>query len=128
MVVWHPRYLVTPKVGMTMYGIWFYLGIVSLLKELRKTYPFDLIDAHYVYPDGTAAVLAGKNLGVRWWYPHEVRTSISIPASPLSVIGCVTPSRKAAAVVAVSGDLKNKIVAMGIRGERCLSFRTGWTG
>jgi glycosyltransferase involved in cell wall biosynthesis len=58
--VYHPRYLVTPKVGMTCYGFWMFLGALGCIRGLRRSYDFDLIDAHFVYPDGLAALLSAR--------------------------------------------------------------------
>ena len=60
----HPRYLVTPKLGMTLYGHSMFWGSLKTIKEIYKEWPFDLIDAHYVYPDGLAAVMLGKYFNV----------------------------------------------------------------
>lgn len=57
--VYHPRYFITPKVGMALYGVMMFLSVWSLVKKIQKNFDFDLIDAHYVYPDGFAAVLLG---------------------------------------------------------------------
>ena len=62
--VYHPRYIVTPKIGMRYYGYSMAKSTVPFLEKLRKTYAFELIDAHYVYPDGVAARIAAKDLGV----------------------------------------------------------------
>lgn len=58
--VYHPRYLVTPKVGMSFYGVWMFLGVIRTIIKLRKNFPFDVIDAHFLYPDGFAAILLGR--------------------------------------------------------------------
>lgn len=58
--VWHPRYLVTPKVGMTLYGYTMFLGALPTVRKIFQKWPFDIIDAHYVYPDGLAALLLGR--------------------------------------------------------------------
>jgi glycosyltransferase involved in cell wall biosynthesis len=60
--VTHPRYVMTPKVGMMFYGALLFLSMLPHIKQLRKTFDFDVIDAHFVYPDGFAAVLLGKLL------------------------------------------------------------------
>ncbi len=62
--VYHPRYLVTPKVGMRHYGAWMTAGVRRLITRLHAEDPFDVVDGHYVYPDGTAAVQLGKELGL----------------------------------------------------------------
>jgi len=58
--VFHPKYLVTPKIGMSFYGLNMFLGTLKTVKEIYKGFPFDLIDAHYIFPDSFAAVLLGK--------------------------------------------------------------------
>ena len=55
--VYHPRYFITPKIGMVLYGLLMFLSVLPVVKKIRKEFDFDLIDAHYVYPDGFAAVL-----------------------------------------------------------------------
>lgn len=61
--VYHPRYLVTPKVGMSLYGTWMFLGVRKLIRQIHTKFPFDLIDAHFLYPDSYAACLLGQHDG-----------------------------------------------------------------
>lgn len=62
--VFHPRYLLPPKVGMNVAPWSMALAALPLLKRLqRQGFDFDLIDAHYYYPDGVAAGLLAKWLG-----------------------------------------------------------------
>ncbi len=56
----HPRYLVTPKIGMSLYGLFMFLGVLPVVRRIYQQWPFDIIDAHYVYPDGLAAILLGR--------------------------------------------------------------------
>jgi teichuronic acid biosynthesis glycosyltransferase TuaC len=62
--VHHPRYPLLPKVSMPMHGLLMYAGCMRCVKQLQEQYRFDCIDAHYVYPDGLAAVLMGRSLGI----------------------------------------------------------------
>jgi glycosyltransferase involved in cell wall biosynthesis len=62
--VHHPRYLLAPKVSMPFHGFLMYAGCLRYVKRLHQEYPFDCIDAHYMFPDGLAAVLLGKSLGI----------------------------------------------------------------
>jgi len=57
--VYHPRYLVTPKIGMTLYGFWMFFGSLWCIRKLSRNFSFDLVDSHFVYPDGLAAILLG---------------------------------------------------------------------
>lgn len=60
----HPRYLVTPKVGMRFYGRWMAAAVRRTVMKIHREKPIDLIDCHYVYPDGTAGVRMGRELGI----------------------------------------------------------------
>ncbi|CAD5375219.1 Glycosyltransferase involved in cell wall bisynthesis [Rubrivivax sp. A210] len=62
--IYHPRYLVTPKLGMRFYGRWMAAATMALVRRLHEQRRFDVIDAHYVYPDGEAAVALGAALGL----------------------------------------------------------------
>jgi glycosyltransferase involved in cell wall biosynthesis len=62
--VHHPRYLLAPKVGMSTAPYCMALGALPTLRRLqREGFDFDLIDAHYYYPDGVAAGLLARWLG-----------------------------------------------------------------
>ncbi len=63
LTVYHPRYFLVPKVSMYFHGLLMFLGSFPLLRKLHRQIGFDCIDAHYVYPDGFAAMLAGKCMG-----------------------------------------------------------------
>lgn len=60
--VFHPRYPLIPKLSMPVHGLSLFLSSIELLKKINHTFSFDLIDGHYIYPDGFAAVLLGKAL------------------------------------------------------------------
>ena len=62
--VHHPRYLLLPKVGMNLAPYAMALGALSTVRRLqREGFDFDVIDAHYYYPDGVAASLLARWLG-----------------------------------------------------------------
>ena len=62
--VLHPRYPLLPKIGMSVAPFLMAAALRSTLRRVvREQYDFDLIDAHYLYPDGVAAVMLGRALG-----------------------------------------------------------------
>lgn len=62
--VLHPRYALLPKVGMTVAPLPLALAALpSARRLLAEGFDFDLIDAHYYYPDGVAAALLAGWLG-----------------------------------------------------------------
>ncbi|MHC4549399.1 MAG: glycosyltransferase [Planctomycetota bacterium] len=63
--VHHPRTLFTPKVGMRFYGSWMHRLVRPAIERILATDPVDLIDAHYLYPDGLAALRIARDLKLK---------------------------------------------------------------
>ena len=60
--VQYPRYFLPPKVGMNIAPFTLALGARPAVKRLlEEGYDFDVIDAHYYYPDGVAAALLARH-------------------------------------------------------------------
>lgn len=65
LTIHHPRYLLIPKVGMSVAPRLMVNALRPIMENLvRDKGPFDLIDAHYAYPDGVAAAELGRHLGL----------------------------------------------------------------
>ena len=116
--VYHPRYYLTPKVGMTTYGLMMFLSALPTVKRIRKEFDFDLIDTHCVYPDGFAGVLMGRYFG-----KPVVVTSHGTDLNLYPKIRMIRPLlrytlQKADRVIAVSQALKNVAVGLGIGEEK----------
>jgi glycosyltransferase involved in cell wall biosynthesis len=125
LTVWHPRYLVVPKVGMSFAPRSLFLATFRLFTSLEQQRSFDLIDAHYFYPDGVAAVM----LGARLRKPVVITargTDINlIPryAVPRHMIRWA--AARATGIVAVSAALKEALVDLGIPDDRIIVLRNG---
>ncbi len=60
--VFHPRYAVIPKLGANLTPVSLAHSAKRVMgRLLDEGFAFDVIDAHYFYPDGVAAVLLGKH-------------------------------------------------------------------
>ena len=122
---YHPRYFVTPKVGMRFYGNWMASSTEGIVRQLHAQQPFDLIDAHYVYPDGFAAIQLGKKLGV-----PVVITARGSDIHLFSQLPYIRPLlcealNEARGSIAVSNALKQGIVELGISSEKVTVIRNG---
>lgn len=62
--VLHPRYPLIPKLGMTL-APWLLAAACErpMRRLLQEGFNFDVIDAHYFYPDGVAAALLARRFG-----------------------------------------------------------------
>src|SRR5205807_4294034 len=109
-----PRCFLGPKVSMYLHGLLMFLGCFALVRKLHRHSGFDCIDAHYVYPDGLAAVLAGKLMGL----PVVVSgrgSDIHLLATFRGIRSMVRWTLKhASRCIAVSGEIANRMVALGL--------------
>ncbi|MBI4364106.1 MAG: glycosyltransferase family 4 protein [Candidatus Latescibacteria bacterium] len=126
--VMHPRYALIPKVGMTLHGYLMYRSVLPSVRRLRKRFPFDLIDAHYVYPDGFAAALLGRALEV----PVVVSargTDINLFREfPIIRLMVQWTLRSSAHVIAVSAALKGAMVDLGAPAAKITVIPNGVDG
>ena len=124
-VVSHPRFLVLPKFGMSLAPAMLFARSLPALCRLQKQDDFDLIDAHYLYPDGVAAVLLGKALGRPVVLTARGTDVNLIPnyVVPRRMIRYAT--REAAGVITVSQALKDRLVALGVPAAKVRVLRNG---
>ncbi|AEB83117.1 glycosyltransferase family 4 protein [Alicycliphilus denitrificans] len=124
--VHHPRYLLLPKVGMNLAPYAMALGALPAIRRLqRRGFDFDLIDAHYYYPDGVAAALLAK-----WLNKPFVVTA---RGSDLNLIAQYSFPRKlilqaaeqASASIGVSQALMDRLAELGADRSKLNILRNG---
>jgi len=124
--VLHPRYPLLPRFGMSFAPLGLALGARKALARLRaEGFDFDLIDAHYYYPDGVAAALLS-----RWFGKPFVVTA---RGSDVNLISHFTLPRRlmrwtasqAAASIGVSRGLVEGLRALGAPADRLHVMRNG---
>lgn len=122
----HPRYPVIPKIGMTLAPFLLYWATRNALeRQLASGFNFDLIDAHFFYPDGVAAALLGKHF--------KKPVVITARGTDINLIPRYTLPRRmirwaadnATGLVTVSEALKRELEILGVDPERILVLRNG---
>ncbi len=121
----YPRYLVTPKIGMSFYGGWMASGTWETVRRLHAEKPFDLIDAHYAYPDGYAATVIGERLKIPVVITARGTDINLFSRMPLIRPKIVQALNRAAGVIAVSEALKTRMVELGTPPEKIAVIRNG---
>lgn len=112
--VHHPRYFLIPKVAMALHGLLMYLSLRSFVRELHRERRFDLVDAHYVYPDGFAAVRLAGLLGLRVVVTargSDIHRFTEFPLIRRLVLGTLQRADRA---IAVSASLKEAMMRLGL--------------
>lgn len=121
----HPRYPLIPKVGMSLAPFLLAGWALSPLRRIQREWDFDLIDAHYFYPDGVAAILVGKAL--------EKPVTITARGTDVNLVPRYAVPRRliqiaaerAAAVVTVSRALKDSLVSLDVPASKITVLRNG---
>ncbi len=99
---------------MPLHAVSMFLGSLPRCAELNRQARFDCIDAHFVYPDGLAAVLLGKVLGVPVTLSARGTDINLFPSFTLIRPMIRWTLKQAANVIAVSAALKKEIVELGM--------------
>jgi glycosyltransferase involved in cell wall biosynthesis len=124
--VHHPRYLVIPKIGMTITPHTLYLAMRSALQRmLAEGRRFDLIDAHYFYPDGVAAVRLAREFGLPVVVTARGTDINLIPefSTPRRMI--LKAASQADGLITVCQALKDRMIELGVPAERITVLRNG---
>jgi teichuronic acid biosynthesis glycosyltransferase TuaC len=123
--VQHPRYPVIPKVGMQLTPWLMYRALRAPLKRLQATFDFDLIDAHYFYPDGVAAMYLARELGKPFVVTGRGTDLNLIPryAGPRRRLQLVV--KESAHMITVAAALKDYLLELGAEDERVTVLRNG---
>ncbi len=110
--VYYPRFFSIPGLLKSWDGLFMALGSFWTLNRLRKQFQFNIIDAHFAYPDGYAATLLGK------WFSVPVTITLrgtEVPQSkqPHLKNRLLQALNNARQVFSVSESLKNHVVGLG---------------
>jgi len=119
----HPRYIVVPKLGMSLAPGPLFAATLGHVRRWQAE--FDLIDAHYFYPDGVAAVLLGRALGKPVVITARGTDVNLLPRYALPRRMIRYAARNAAGIIAVSTALKDALLALGVPTDRVTVLRNG---
>jgi glycosyltransferase involved in cell wall biosynthesis len=124
--VLHPRYPLLPKVGMSSAPFLMYAALSHFIGRLQEArFRFELIDAHYLYPDGVAAVLLGRSLGKPVVITARGTDVNLLPEYRVPRRLIRWAATQAAGVVAVSEALRERLIKLGVSGDHVEVLHNG---
>ncbi|WP_144299632.1 glycosyltransferase family 4 protein [Elioraea rosea] len=126
LAVHHPRFLAIPKFGLATnpYALW--RAARTAFRRLRADrLAFDLIDGHYLYPDGVAAVWLAEEAGLPVVLTARGSDTSQLPHYRLPGRLIRQAVDRADALIAVSAALGEGLVALGARPEKVTVLRNG---
>jgi|GEM_PF-42051 len=122
----HPRYLLAPKIGMRHAP---FALAAAFRKQLHayadEGWAPDLIDAHYLYPDGVAAAAVAREHNIPLALTARGSDVTLLPKYPDARSRIVNALMEADAVITVADALKTQLVALGAPTEKITTLRNG---
>jgi teichuronic acid biosynthesis glycosyltransferase TuaC len=119
----YPRWIF-PPLGTPLNVLCLFVRLYPILRRLRRTFKFDLIDAHFGYPEGVAAALLAAAFGK----PFVVTLRGSEPGFARHYWRQLMLNwmfRRASSVIAVSEELRQFAVARGAAAEKVVVIPNG---
>lgn len=124
--VHHPRFLAVPGIGMATNPFTLHRAArQSLARLVADGFAFDAIDAHYLYPDGVAAVWLARAHGVPVVLTARGSDTSQLPHYRIPGKLIRTAIAEADALIAVSVALKDGLVSLGAAPEKVTVLRNG---
>ncbi len=120
----HPTFWYLPGLFKVLDGILLFLSSLMTVVRLRREFDFDLIDAHFAFPDGFAAILLGR------WFRRPVTITLRGTMIPLSVYRTRRAAiswavSRAAALIAVAQPLADHARSLGADPRRVETIPNG---
>lgn len=125
LTIHHPRFPVIPKLGMPLAPLPLYRATLPLLRRILASRRIDAIDAHYMYPDGVAAVWLGRKLGIPVVVTCRGTDVNLIPRYRIPrrlIQGAIAG---AAALITVSAALRDAVLELGASPDKVTVLRNG---
>ena len=121
LTVHRPRFLALPGTG----GRWHAALLARALRPLLDTLAFDVIDASFFFPDGPAAVAAGRRHGVPVSIKARGADIHHWGRAPATAAQVRAAGQGAAGLLAVSQAMRDDMAAIGLPADRIRVHRTG---
>ncbi len=124
--VFHPKYLVLPKIGMYLTPKFMAWSLSRCIKRLKKAgYEFDVIDGHYFYPDGVAISKVAEQFNLPFTCTARGTDINLIPEYPKARAMIQKVFRKASHMMAVCQALSNEMINLGAEKSKVTTLRNG---
>lgn len=122
----HPRYVIPPKIGMTYAAH----SLTRAVKREASTiaadgFDCDLVDGHYLYPDGVAAAALARHLDkplILTARGSDVSQIAHYPRQRRMIMNAIA---QAESVICVAGALRDELIKLGAPSHKITVLRNG---
>lgn len=122
----HPRFFIPPKIAMNFAPKALEKCLTRAIGDvLAEGWDFDLIDAHYFYPDGVAAIAVGEHFNKPVVITARGTDINLLPKFPRPRDMIIKAADKASASITVCNALRDEMIGLGIKGDKIQTLRNG---
>lgn len=117
LIVHRPRFFYFPRI-LKNSDAWFYAqGLKGWLRDLCHTWRPDVLDAHFVWPDGVGVALLARELGIPYVITlrGKIYECLKVPSQTRQ---CARALQGAKAVISVSSRMADEARKLGVSRER----------
>jgi glycosyltransferase involved in cell wall biosynthesis len=125
MIIHHPSYVFTPKVLRGWYGKFFVESVRECFHDAVRTFRPDVVLGCWAYPDGWAAVQLAREAGLPVAIKVHGSDVLTIQDHPARLRHTFDALSSADAVIAVSQNLANQVMGMGVNAGRVHTVYNG---
>lgn len=122
----HPRYFLPPKISTNIAPELLAQGAKPCIARLiDEGFDFDLIDAHYFYPDGVAAIALGKYFNKPVVITARGSDITHLPSFPIPRKKIIRAAKQANGIITVCNALRDELISLGGDANKIVSLRNG---
>jgi teichuronic acid biosynthesis glycosyltransferase TuaC len=123
--IYRPRWMLLPGMAPARNARAIARAVLPIARRLHKQKPFDVVDAQFFWPDGPAAMIVAKALGL----PYTIKARGADIHHWTEVAGCreqiIAAAQQAGGLLAVSEAIKADIAALGVDAGKIRVHHTG---
>ena len=123
--VFHPRFPIIPRFCKSLDALTYRAAVMPLAARLRQTYPFDLIDLHWTYPDLPTGTALKKKYGKKMVVTLRGKEAFHRGEGPIREALIRSHLLQADGVISLSRELQDMAVEVGVDSGRCHVIRNG---
>lgn len=111
--VYRPRYPMLPKIGGYVHSQLMFSSVGRFVEKLRAQYPFDLLDSHFVFPNGVVAARLAQKYQIPVVITGRGEDMLRFPENPLMRAKIQWALKRANLCIGVSREIEAAMLANG---------------
>lgn len=121
----HPRYYFPPRIGRSWYGPFYLASVKATFRRVVREFQPNLVFTPWAYPDGWAAVRLGHRAGLKVVLQVLGSDILLLDRFPARRRRTIEAVQSADGIIAVSRDLAETLVHMGVKPEKIRTIYDG---